>query len=97
MPTRLLVLLYLLGIVFCHSDAIAATAADADYACREAAGETLKSNTPAHFKAMVIANCVKALRDKNSKTACDRVAKSLGSSDRFAVAYTCETARSILE
>lgn len=70
-----------------------------DYACVEAASETLKKSTPKAIRATAIKHCKAAFSDRNHRSnttkACDKQAVLATKDLQFLVAYTCATAMSI--
>lgn len=70
-----------------------------DYACVEAASETLKKSTPKDVRVTAIKHCKAAFSDRNHRSnttkACDKQANMVRKDLQFLVAYTCATAMSI--
>jgi hypothetical protein len=76
--------------------ATAQSPSQANYACTEAASETLSARTPKATRNRIITACRTAFADKsfwkNPEAACDRQTRKFKADLRAAVSYTCMTA-----
>lgn len=94
-----LLAIVLIGLLHAGATNAAPTADVSDYACIEAASETLKANTPKSIRSKVIKHCKDAFKDqnhrKNKDKACDKQAQRVSNNLQFPVYYTCATAMSI--